>query len=129
MLSSVATSHEPTRQHPRIQVLLTAKLVDGPSVRPALLANMARGGVFVATPEPAAVGARVTLRFRLVSTLACEASGRVAWRSDARVPGFGVAFETTNKHMDSFTRGLEKVPDGLRTFYLADVIDPRIELT
>ena len=126
MLSSAVAQVEPTRESPRIEVNLPAKLVEAATVRPAVLSNMARGGVFVATPAPAAVGTRLTLRFRLVSTLVCEASGRVVWRTETR--GFGVAFETTNKHMDSFTRGLAVIPAALRTFYLADVIDPRIEL-
>jgi Tfp pilus assembly protein PilZ len=125
---SAATLAESTREHRRITTNVAARLVADQDRRPALLANMASGGVFVATTDPAAVGARVKLRFRLVSTLECEASGRVVWRSTAGEAGFGVAFESTNKHMASFTRGLSRVPDTLLTFYLADIIDPHIEI-
>ncbi len=126
MLSSVAATYEGTREHPRIEVNIAAKLVAHATEHSATLANMARGGVFVATAAAAPVGAQVTLRFRLVSALHCEASGRVVWQRDSA--GFGVVFEATNKHMESFTRGLAVVPEALRTFYLADVIDPRIEI-
>ena len=126
MNSLAAATLESTRAHRRVTTNVSAKIVDDEARRPALLANIASGGVFVATAAPAAIGARVKLRFRLVSTLECEASGRVVWR--AADGGFGVAFESTNKHMDSFTNGLVRVPATLLTFYLADVIDPHIEI-
>ncbi len=125
---AAATLPESTREHRRITTNISARLVGDEDRRPALLANIASGGVFVATAAPAAIGARVKLRFRLVSTLECEASGSVVWRSTASGAGFAVAFESTNKHMDSFTRGLAAMPDTLLTFYLADVIDPHIEI-
>lgn len=123
------TSPECTRRHPRYVVNITAKLVVEEHAHPATLGNVALGGIYVRTLDPVDTGVRVRVSFRLVSKLLCEATGTVVWRrSDGDQPGFGVSFEESNTQMSDFTKGLGRLPDKLRTFYLADVLDPRIQV-
>lgn len=115
---------------PRIPLNLNVQIVGGDSDRATLL-NVAHGGVFVHTETPAEVGARIQLQFRMLKARVCEATGTVVWRraSDATQPsGFGVAFSQTNDNMKSFVRNISSLPEKLRAIYLADVLDPRIEL-
>ncbi len=118
------------RKHPRIAVDLTAKLFvgdDDTEAVPAALKNVARGGVFVETDAPAAVGTRVNLCFRMLATRMCLASGRVVW-SGADRGGFGMQFDKTNHEMDCFVRSLNNLPRKLRQVYLSDVLEPHIRL-
>ena len=129
--SAVAAMSGPecTRRHPRYVVNITAKLVDEGESRPATVGNVALGGVYVKTAAPVDIGVRVRLSFRLVSKLNCEATGKVVWQTcEGKTPGFGVSFEESNPQMSNFTKGLGRLPDQLRTFYLADVLDPRIQV-
>lgn len=125
--ATAMTGPECTRRHPRYVVNITAKLVSDGVSRPATVGNVALGGIYVRTSQPVDIGVRVKLRFRLVSKLVCEATGKVVWQQcDGENPGFGVCFEDTNPQMSNFTKGLGRLPDKLRTFYLADVLDPSI---
>jgi uncharacterized protein (TIGR02266 family) len=64
-------------------------------------ANVSRGGLFVATPRPAAAGSRVVLEFRLPLDRGAvlRLPARVCWVSDRRTagadtePGMGLAFD------------------------------------
>jgi hypothetical protein len=119
-----AISPQNTRKHPRVVVNLDAKVEQQGEQRPAVLADVGEGGVAVAAACAPEVGAAVTVRFRLLR-LACEASGRVVWRSGRQ---FGVAFEAANLQMATFLRNLEAMPDRLRALYLLDVADPRVQI-
>lgn len=127
--AAAMTGPECTRRHPRYVVNITAKLVAEDDASPATLGNVALGGLYVRTPAPVDIGVRVKVSFRLVSKLVCEATGKVVWqRSDGEHPGFGVSYEEANSQMSDFTKGLGRLPDKLRTFYLADVLDPRVQV-
>ena len=119
------------RKHPRVEVNLESKLflrADADDGVPAELANVARGGVFVKTANPATVGARVSVCFRMLATRVCEAEGKVVWSNSGR-GGFGVQFEKTNHEMDCFMRSLSNLPRKLRPVYLRDVLEPHIRVT
>ena len=123
------TGPECTRRHPRYVVNITAKILDHEESTPATVGNVALGGAYVKTASPVDIGVRVRVSFRLVSKLQCEATGVVVWQScEGETPGFGVAFDESNTQMSNFTKGLGRLPDKLRTFYLADVLDPSIEV-
>ncbi len=127
-LAQAVQTIEATRSHPRIAVNLKAKLLEGEQKRPAVLSNIAHGGVFVATSDPARVGADVVVRFRLLA-LECEATGKVVWNDvESDTPGFGVQFESKNQRMESFTKSLLILSENLRPLFLADILHARIEL-
>jgi len=125
--ATAMTGPECTRRHPRYVVNITAKLVAEGGTHPATFGNVALGGIYIRTAAPVDIGVRVRVSFRLVSKLVCEATGTVVWqRKDEDHPGFGVSFDESNSQMSDFTKGLGRLPDKLRTFYLADVLDPRV---
>ena len=119
------------RRHQRVVVNLTATLRDADEQvrRDAVLIDVAAGGAFVGTSSPPRLGSVVNLSFRMLAERQCEASGRVVWRSTAngRI-GFGVSFDDANPAMQNFTTVLAKLPASLHPVYLADVLDPRIEV-
>lgn len=124
------TDNHAGRRAPRIPVNLAVQVM-GDGTGRAMLVNVARGGVFVGTAAPAEVGSVVHLQFRMLKARVCQAVGTVVWQramDDAHPAGFGVAFVSTNKEMDSFVRSISNLPEKLRAIYLADVLDPRIEL-
>jgi hypothetical protein len=117
----------PLRRHPRVTIELPVTVASPTRSIEATLDNVAAGGACVRTEAPAAIGAQVTLRFRMLRDRICEAQGRVVWHS-AELPGFGIEFDQRNQAMDSFTSHLAKLPEPLRVVYLADVRDPRVEV-
>ena len=120
----LAAQYEPPRRHPRVQVDLAAKLEDGARVT---LGDLSTGGLFCATDATPALGTRVTLRFRLLGQLECNAVGRVVWCGCQRGRrGFGVAFESTSRQMASFAASLAKMRPNLRPIYLAGVVGPTL---
>lgn len=122
-------AHDPPRRHPRIRVDLAAKLEAAGEPRRATVADLSRGGLFCASDPAPEVGTPVTLRFRLLSQLDCQAVGRVVWRGClGDLDGFGVAFDDTSRHMATFTSSLTSMPPKLRTIYLAGVIAPTITI-
>jgi hypothetical protein len=124
----VAIAPENTRKHERVVVNLEAKVEREDGERPAVLADVGEGGVAVAAVEAPEVGAAVTVRFRLLR-LACEASGRVVWRkSGSQRTRFGIAFDGSNPQMETFLRNLAAMPVRLRSLYLLDVADPRVQI-
>ena len=128
MSVSVAIAPENTRRHERVVVNLEAKVEGASGARPAVLADVGEGGVAVSAVEAPEVGAAVTVRFHLLR-LACEATGRVVWRRDgAGGLVFGVAFDAANKQMATFLRNLGAMPVRLRSLYLLDVFDPRVQI-
>lgn len=115
------------RRHPRVAIELRASLRDEAATSRASLLNVARGGVFVATARPPEIGRQVQVRFRMLATRVCEASGKVVWRTATDGSGgFGVEFERTNHDMDCFLRSIANLPARLHAIYLADVLDPQI---
>lgn len=116
---------------PRVPVNLDVRVVGERDEDKATLVNVARGGLFVGTATPAEVGSLVHLQFRMLKARVCQAVGTVVWQrtgTDEAQPGFGVAFVNTNSNMDMFVRTIASLPAKLRTIYLADVLEPRIEL-
>jgi Tfp pilus assembly protein PilZ len=131
-MGEAAESIEPVgnkRRHPRVVVNMNATIAANDENRDAVVIDVATGGAFIRTSRPARVGSTVSLTFRMLAERRCEASGRVVWRSteDGRT-GFAISFEDANPAMRSFTRSLAKLPPKLRSVYLADVLDPRIEV-
>lgn len=133
-MSEAAEAIESTgnkRRHPRVVVNITATMraADDEANRDAVVIDVADGGAFIETSRPARVGALVSLTFRMLAERRCEATGRVVWRTtDSVRTGFAIRFEDANPAMQSFTRSLAKLPPKLRSVYLADVLDPRIEV-
>lgn len=127
-LAGVATSLEERRRHERVAVDVPATVASDAGEQSARLRDVAAGGMFVASAATAAPGARVVLRFRMLRQRVCEAAGVVV-RCGSGEHGFAVAFERTNPAMDSFVNSLARLPEHLRVIYLADVIDPRLELS
>jgi hypothetical protein len=123
----IATAPENTRRHERVVVNLEARVEGEGGERPALLADVGEGGVAVSAVEAPEVGAAVTVRFRLLR-LGCEATGRVVWRRAGAQPVFGVAFDAANDQMATFLRNLGAMPARLRSLYLLDVADPRVQI-
>lgn len=124
------TTGNDARSAPRVPVNLTVQLI-GIGDKEAILVNVGRGGLFVGTDTPAEIGSLIHLQFRMLKTRVCQAVGTVVWQrptNDEQRSGFGVAFVDTNKNMDSFVRNVSSLPERLRMIYLADVMDPRIEL-
>lgn len=113
---------DPPRRHARIRTDLPAQLNEARVV----LRDVSSGGAFVATDTPLPVGTRVTLRFRLLGSMPCEAAGRVAWTGTGS--GFGVEFERMSRQMTSFAANLARMPERLVPLYLAGVLDPRLTL-
>ncbi len=116
------------RRHPRVVIDLAVRLSREETETTARVVDIARGGAFVRTRRPAAVGSPVRLRLRTLATKSCEAGGRVVWRRPTVRPGFGVCFDDTNEAMQMFVRSLERLSLPLRSIYLADVIDPHVEV-
>jgi hypothetical protein len=127
-LAEAATTPHERRRHERVAVDVPATVASGGAEQSARLRDVAAGGVFVASSAAAAPGARVVLRFRMLRQRVCEAAGVVV-RCGSSEHGFAVAFEHTNPAMDSFVHSLARLPEHLRVIYLADVIDPRVELS
>jgi len=117
-----------------LKVAVVGDAEDGDELQQAMLVNVARGGVFVGTDTPAEVGSLIHLQFRMLKARICQAVGTVVWKrgitdqAEQTAAGFGVAFVDTNKNMDAFVRNVSALPEKLRGIYLADVLDPRIEL-
>jgi uncharacterized protein (TIGR02266 family) len=90
----------PARRFKRRTVRVLVDYVSDAGVRCEYATTLGAGGLFVATEQPLAVGARLVLRFRLPgSDVLHTVEGRVAWRqapdeaaTPARAPGMGVAF-------------------------------------
>ncbi len=126
-----STDNRSSERAPRIPVNLTVRVVGSRADGKAMLVNVARGGVFVGTDSPAKVGSLVHLQFRMLKARVCQAVGTVVWQranANDQTAGFGVRFVDTNQNMDSFVRNVSSLPAKLRTIYLADVLEPRIEL-
>ncbi len=120
-----------TRRHIRVDVNMSLKLhtQNQPAQGEVELVNVARGGIFVGMGDPPAIGHQVSLRFHILNTRVCEASGIVVWRNmDPNNSGFGVQFNRTNLAMDVFTRSVTILPPKLRSIFLADVQESTIEL-
>ena len=127
-LANLSMSTSERRRHERVAVDVPATVASGGAEQSARLRDVAAGGMFVASAAAASPGARVVLRFRMLRQRVCEATGVVV-RCGPGEHGFAVAFERTNPAMDSFVNSLAKLPEHLRVIYLADVIDPRLELS
>lgn len=127
-LATLAMNTDERRRHERVPVDVPATVMDGEVDQAARLRDVAAGGAFFASAAAADPGTRVVLRFRMLRQRVCEATGVVV-RAAADEPGFAIAFQQTNPAMDSFLRCLLKLPEHLRVIYLADVIDPRLELS
>jgi hypothetical protein len=121
MREAIAPLFDPPRRHPRVRTDLPVRCGDDR----ATLRDVSCGGAFVAAPVAPAVGARVTLRFRLLGSMPCEASGLVAWSGGG---GFGVDFDRMSRQMKSFAENLARMPDRLVPLYLAGVLDPALTL-
>jgi len=123
----LAAHYDPPRRHPRVPVDLVVKVDGGERAR---LGDLSAGGLFCATDlRPPEVGTRVTLYFRLLGQLECQAIGRVVWHGRNRSrAGFGVEFDTTSKQMASFAANLTRMAPNLRPIYLAGVVGPTITL-
>jgi hypothetical protein len=126
-LANLSMNTSERRRHERVPVDVPATVVEGGAAQAGRLRDVAAGGVFVASAAPATPGARVVLRFRMLRQRVCEAAGVVV-RTGGDERGFAVAFERTNPAMDSFVHSLARLPEHLRVIYLADVIDPQLEL-
>ena len=120
-----------TRKHERVEVHLPIVLV-GNSRRPVMeieLTNLGRGGVFISMDNPPHLGESVYLRFQLLRTRLCHASGNVVWRSiEPNYCGFGVCFTRTNLAMDVFTRNLSTLSPKLRAVFLEDVHESTLQI-
>ena len=120
-----------TRKYIRVDVNMTIMLraTSEPGLSEAKLVNVARGGIFVGMGNPPEIGRRVSLRFHILNTRVCEATGTIVWRNlDSNNSGFGVCFNKTNLAMDVFTRSLSTLPPKLRSVFLADVQESTIEV-
>ena len=127
--NGVAMMYVHTRRYPRVVVDLPARLVcETRGDRRARVVDVARGGIFVGTERPAAIGAPIRLSFRTLTTR-CDASGRVVWRRVEGEPrGFGVEFDSVSPQMNAFVAQLERLSVKLRPIFLADVLEPRVEV-
>lgn len=123
-----------SRRHPRVVVGLPAVQVAGASLGKLdiVLIDLGQGGVLIRARhagqgETAAppLGARATLRFRMIGSRLCEAVGQVVRHAGH---GFAVAFDEINQAMESFTHHLAKLPPPLRTLYVADLLHPTLTL-
>jgi hypothetical protein len=123
-VASLVSMRSP-RRHPRVTVNLPVTMASPARSLEATLHDVAAGGACVRTDRPAEIGTPVTIRFRMLRDRVHEATGRVVWQCPD-LPGFGVAFEESNEAMQSFMSHLVKLPEVLRSIYLADVRDPRI---
>lgn len=116
---------DPPRRHVRVKTDLPARLE---AIR-VVLRDVGRGGACIATDTSPPIGIRVTLRFRLLGSMPCEASGRVAWSGTvAGIPSFGVEFDHLSRQMTSFADNLARMPERLVPLYLAGVLDPQLTL-
>lgn len=115
------------RRHPRVPVKLLATLLPGPDAENIAVevGNFAPGGIFVKAANPLLPGSIIEVSFRMIANRVCKAKGRVAWNGDA---GFGIAFDDTNEDMDRFTAQLLELSPHLHRFYLADVLDPELQV-
>ena len=122
-----AAQVEEKREHPRVELELSAQLSTKDSSTRAALINVGSGGAFVATSARPAIGSKVILRFRMLVKQVCEASGTVIRNESADDPtGFAFVFDHTNYQMDCFLRSVVRLPPKLRPVYLADVLEPRL---
>jgi uncharacterized protein (TIGR02266 family) len=101
--SSIPTGAQRSKNRrgtPRAMLEVDIGLLSHSHFYTGLSMDVSKGGLFVATYEPLAVGTLVTLFFVLPNGEAVEAPGTVRWTrqgSEDSAPGMGVAFETLNK--------------------------------
>lgn len=120
------------RIHPRAAIHLRIAYQSAGMLKTDYVENISRGGLFIATDEPAEIGSSIEIELFCVSTRASiPVAATVRWRGaqamsegDAPVLGIGVEFEALK---DPTRRShLEALIDA--AFDPAPVIDPRAQL-
>lgn len=89
------------------------------------LVNIAADGMLVRAPIDAPSQSSIVLRFRMLGNRECEARGRVTAQTNGDLE---IGLEQRSPDMERFLGELEKLPVPLRPIYLADVLQPRLDV-
>lgn len=111
------------RQHARVALALEVEFRTAGAFLVAYTTNLSKGGMFVETDDPLAVGTELALRFAVPGQPPIDVVGVVAWvqawKTDERPKGMGIRFERLDAvHGDAIDR-IVSVFSGLRILLMS----------
>jgi uncharacterized protein (TIGR02266 family) len=95
--------------------------------------NLSRGGIFLETAQPAAIGTQVALQFAVPGAAPIAASGIVVWRRELEdadgPPGMGIEFQNVGPQLGPMIDDLVIAYTGISVLVVAGTTQDRTALT
>lgn len=121
------------RVHDRIPLSLEVLYRTAGAFLVSYTSNLSKGGLFIETDRPLAVGTDLLLRFTIPEHGPIEVTGVVAWIrptvADGKPAGMGVEFEQLDARHGEIIDGIVNTFQGLRILVVAKSLQARAQLS
>lgn len=125
-IESETAGHHPSPSRLNVHLRIAVATASETETVEGELVSIAQDSMLVRAPIELLPQAQVSLCFQLLGDRTCEARGRVIARQD---DAYEIVLEQRSPDMERCLDELDKLPVSLRPVYLADVIQPRLDVT